>query len=151
MASTIHVNAGTGIDTRSFAKFARALRKTAPDLAKELATRLRAAGMVVAHAAQENALPSAQIPPTVKVRVSAVTTKIVAGGPAIAGLWELGNKGGSGAEFTHPVFGNRAVWVKQPTHPFLRPAMEDHADEARASVLEGLDAVIARVVELTEL
>lgn len=27
------------------------------------------------------------------------------------------------AVFKHPVFGNRKVWVTQPTHPFMRPVL----------------------------
>ena len=49
---------------------------------------------------------------------------------AIAGLFELGNKGGSRSAastrrgvFRHPVFGHRDIdWPDQPMHPFLRPA-----------------------------
>lgn len=54
-------------------------------------------------------------------------------GPAIAGLLELGNKGGGSksaaatrrGEFRHPVFGNRNNWVIQPMHPYLAPALRN--------------------------
>ena len=47
-------------------------------------------------------------------------------GVPLAALYELGNKGRGGRKsetFSHPVFGNRKVWVKQKRHPFLAPAL----------------------------
>jgi hypothetical protein len=63
-------------------------------------------------------------------------------GNAIAGLFELGNKGKGksrvatkSGKFRHPVFGDRSVWVDQPMHPYLlRAAM---MNERKIEHLEG--------------
>lgn len=138
---------GIGLDTTDFAKFAKALRKAEPVLAKGLQTSLRAAGMIVAEAAKSNAAEfSESIPPSIKVRVSGATVSVVAGGNGIpiAGLYEIGNEGmSSGATFFyHPVFGRKPS-VKQTMHPYLLPAVTSSADAAQAAAVEALDEAIA--------
>lgn len=73
---------------------------------------------------------SLQIPPT--IRGGLVTPheyRIEAGGESvpIAGLWELGNRGGSerSTTFRHPVWGNKNVWVEQNRYPYLQPALRE--------------------------
>lgn len=68
-------------------------------------------------------------------------------GVAIAGLFELGNKGhgktqtaDEGGSFRHPLFG-KDVWVEQPMHPFLLPAQKAKTAD--------IDAGLARVAEST--
>lgn len=146
-ASTISTG-GIGLDLRDFARFAKALRKAAPELAAQLKIRLRAAGEVVAETARSNAeAASRTIPSSIKVRVSGATISVVAGGAGIplAGLMEMGNAGGSdgAALFRHPLWGH---WVSgkgiQATHPYLLPAIQSDADAAEIAAVEALDWAI---------
>jgi hypothetical protein len=146
MASYTNVGTGGGIDTTAFTSFAKALRTAAAGVSKQLTLRLRAAGAIVADAAKVNASGvSTTIPPTIKTRVRSTTVSVVAGGGnvAIAGLFEAGNKGkgAGGGTFRHPVFGT-AVWVEQPMHPFLYPALVEHQEEVWQGALEALDWAI---------
>lgn len=141
---------GVGMDTTDFAKFAKALRRAAPKLTRELRGNLRKAGEVVANEARVKAAnASVTIPPTIKVRVSGATVAVVAGGAGVplAGLMEVGNKGSrmSGGTFRHPVFGND-VWVTQPTHPYLFPALDENIEAAMVLVTEALDLAITEAV-----
>ena len=147
---------GSGIDTRDFRNVVKVLRKASPQSARELRKNLRSAGVIVAAKAKEIAGEhSEKIPPTIKVRVSSTTVAVVAGGKdaPTAGLFELGNTGGSKSaaasrrgEFRHPVFGHREVWVKQEMHPFLAPAAESTAPEFTAKVEETLDGLAKLIV-----
>jgi hypothetical protein len=149
MAETLHL--GVGLDTRDFARFAKALRRASPEIRRALVLRLRTAGEIVAEEARAYIEGSSRsIPPTIKVRVSAATVAVVAGGKdnAIAGLLELGNKGNRGAPgatFRHPVFGGPA-WVQQSTHPFLAPAVREKIVDVERAAIDALDAAIAMAV-----
>jgi hypothetical protein len=157
MARTVTVRTGgIGIDTSDFRAVARALRTAQPKLALDLRRQLRAAGQIVADdAKQEIAKVSSRIPPTIKVRTSATTVSVVAGGEGvpIGGLFELGNHGGRksaaasrSGRFRHPVYGNRQKWVNQPMHPFLAPAAQRKALELDAAVTRALDAATRTIV-----
>lgn len=142
---------GIGLDTRDFARFAKALRRAQPALAKSLMLKLRAAGQIVADEAKVlSADASVTIPPSIKVRVSGATVSVVAGGNGIplAGLMELGNKGAATAQasFRHPVFGNMDVWVQQSTHPYLLPALDKAGFAAEKAATDALDEAIAIAV-----
>jgi hypothetical protein len=146
---TIHL--GLGVDMRDFDAFARALRTAAPSTRRQLITRLRGVGALVAEEARAQIEPySTSIPPSIKVRVSRLTVSVVAGGPDVplAGLFELGNVGDKGRRdvFRHPVFGNREIWVSQPRHPFLAPALRQRWSEVERAAVEALDATIAEIL-----
>jgi len=73
-------------------------------------------------------------------------------GVVIAGLFELGNRGGGKSEasrgrgeFRHPVF-NDDVWVNQQMHPYLVPAGKKNEPATTALVLEALSAVTKIIV-----
>lgn len=159
-APTVTLNTGgIGLDTTDFAKFAKALRKNAPALSKGLVVKLRAAGMIVANEAKVlSADASVTIPPSIRVRVSGATVSVVAGGNGVplAGLMEYGNKGRSSStatgqgRFRHPVFGNMDVWVNQPMHPYLRPALVSGAPAAQSAIVDALDEVVALIKAETE-
>ena len=153
---TVTVRGVGGTDARDFRAVAKALRMAAPQAARELKKDLRAAGMIVANRAKEIAAEHSQkIPPTIKVRVASTTVAVVAGGKDApqAGLFELGNTGGSKSaaasrrgEFRHPVFGNREVWVKQEMHPFLTPAAAEVGPEFEAEFEKTLNEVTRTIV-----
>jgi hypothetical protein len=65
---------------------------------------------------------------------------------ALAGLYELGNKGGSPGSFRHPVFGQMDQdWETQEGFPFLKPAADKKAPEVEAAVLQALDETMYHV------
>jgi hypothetical protein len=147
MANQVTLKSGAlTVDLTGFRDFARDLRKAEPVLAAGLKAKLRAVGMIVAERAKDlSGAASRTIAPSIKVRVSAATVSVVAGGNGIplAGLMEMGNKGQDGASsFRHPVFGNKTAWVEQPTHPYLFPAVEESAVLVEAGATEALDAAI---------
>ena len=142
--------AGIGIDTSDFRKFARALTKAAPLIAGVLRVNLRGVGDVVAEEARSLARPySSTIPDSIKVRVSGATVSVLGGGTGVplGGLFELGNVNSKdSSEFRHPVFGNRNVWASQPMHPFLLPALANKIDAAEAAATAALDIAIDEAV-----
>jgi hypothetical protein len=144
------------LNTKEVSSFLRALKKAEPDIRKHLRERLRLVGAVVAEDAKSRVRPySSSIPETIKVRVSGMNVSVVAGGGdnAIAGLFELGNQGGSSSSaatgrgvFRHPVFGDRDWWVDQPMHPYLSVALASHISEVDLAALAAVDATVSELV-----
>ncbi|MGH7721506.1 MAG: hypothetical protein ACRENL_01555 [Candidatus Dormibacteria bacterium] len=138
------------LDIHDFAAFAVALRRAEPLIGHELTARLRAVGHLVADEAKAiSGQFSVQIPPTISVHVqkSVVSVEAGGGGLAIAGLLEVGNQGSRGADsFRHPVFGDKAVIVEQPTHPYLAPALAAKSDAVEAAAQAALDVAVAAAV-----
>jgi hypothetical protein len=160
---------GSGIDTSEFKGVALALKAAQPMLRLELVRSLNAAGDLVAKDAAAIVAPySESIPPTIKRRRRGVSVVVQAGGgrmwqylPAptsgqveespLAGLFEMGNKGGSKSAaatgrgvFRHPVF-NTGEWVDQEMHPFLSVAGKRNQAKVDALVYEALDAVAEEI------
>lgn len=116
----------------------KSIRKWDKDIRTQLRKELRGAGNMIADGARILASEhSGKIAGTIKVRTRIQTQKaeveIKAGSADVpeAGLFELGNKGGSKSqaatrrgEFRHPVFGDRENWVNQAMHPFLAPTVK---------------------------
>lgn len=122
------------IDTSSFRRFADVLRRHSVELAGKLDEHLLEAGKLVADEAKSRvSAHSTKVPGTVRVEPREHAVAVVAGGSGvpIAGLFERGNKGRgtTPSTFRHPVFGNSTVWVTQPAHPFLRPALASKRSE----------------------
>ncbi len=146
------VHQGLYVDDSDFRRFAKALRKADRALYTELRIRLRAAGNIVANEARVYAADaSVTIPPTIKVRTSMTSVAVIAGGAGtpLAGLMELGNSskrhfrtGSRSGTFRHPVFGNKSVWVTQPMHPYLAPALRANFAEAEYQIEAALDWAI---------
>jgi len=126
------------IDVSQLKKLATDLRRASPQLAKDFLTQLGRAGDVVALAAKEKADFSTRIPATIKVRRRGTRVRVQAGGETAphAAAFEHDGYGGS---FRHPVFGNYDVWVSQPAHPFLRPALEETLPEVELFVVQAVD------------
>ena len=138
------------VDTSDFRRFSAALRKAAPDVDKNMRTKLRAAGEIVAAEARARvSAASSSVPSSITVKVTRTTVAVSAGGPGVpmAGLLELGNAGKrGGGEFRHPVYGSRTVWVKQKMHPYLLPALEARRVEATDAIFLALDEAIKTAV-----
>jgi hypothetical protein len=132
-----------GVDTKELRALTRSLRDFKPS--KEMHKALRVAGQLIADDAKALIEPhSKTVGPSIRVRVSKTKISVVAGGENVpmAGLLELGNKGRGKSQaasrrgsFRHPVFGDRSVWVNQPTHSYLLPAAEKNIRKIEA--LEG--------------
>jgi hypothetical protein len=110
------------IDTSSFAKFARDLKRAEPRLAKSLRTNMKAAGEIVAEDARQRAGFSSRIPQNIKVGVAGSRIRVYVSAKKAPEARPL-EHGGREGSFRHPVFGNRENWVPQPARPFLRPAL----------------------------
>lgn len=132
-----------------FAVVLKAINKWDSKLRTELRKELRAAGEEIADEARARAgMYSKSIPPTIKVRTSIQSRqaeiRIKAGSAQVplAGLFELGNKGGKahGGKFRHPVFGDTSTWASQRMHPFLAPAVKRHEATVLARVGKAVDA-----------
>lgn len=68
-------------------------------------------------------------------------------GVPLAGLWELGNRGGHEGdhEFRHPLFGNSNFFYPQPKHPFMAPALAEEAGPMIAALETTWDRVLGPV------
>lgn len=128
----------------------RALMAVSKEASKELLTDMKRLMDPIVLEARSNASWSSQIPRTVKpmqrVTKTKVSVGVKAGGMGVdyAGLYEFGNKGARRAQskFRHPVFGNKDVWVDQPTRPFLMPAVHSHLRD----VMPQLESCVNRVL-----
>lgn len=131
------------IDVTPIKKLAADLRAAAPAAATELRVGLKAAGQIVADAAQSNA-PNTKEPisDSIKVRTVGVSVKVVAGGAAAPAAFAFENQGQPG-EFWHPTFGNRHAMVSQPAHPFLAPAYDDNGEEVEAAVSSAIAVALS--------
>lgn len=132
------------IDTSSFTKFAKDLKRASPELAKSLRKNLKLAGEVVAADARRRSSWSSRIPQAIKVganrnliRVYVLKSKAPEAKPL--------EHGGQQGTFRHPVFGNREVWVSQPARPFLGPAAEAGRPAALLAAKKAVDDALEEV------
>jgi len=130
------------VDTTGLRKFARSLRYVSPEAARVLRSTMKDAGKLVADDATKRAEAfSKSIPPTIKVRTSGINVTVQAGG--ISPLAMLNEKRDG---WRHPVFGNRSVWVDQPSHHFLAPALQAKRSEVAELLSHELSAMIDRLL-----
>lgn len=120
------------IDTSSFTRFARDIRKCSTLVSKNLKAELKQAGEIVAIQARLNASFSTRIPATIKVRSAGGVIRVIAGGQSAPhkGEAEAFEHKGVPGTFRHPVYGNKKKWVNQRAHPYLRTAAETHRKAA---------------------
>lgn len=153
--ASVNVRNTTGVDVSEFKQLGRDLRKASKATARQLRLSLIKSGEVVAQAAREKIEPySASVAETIRVRTAGTAVYVQAGDDEtpLAILLELGNAGSrsrrsgmgtEGATFSHPVYGNDEVWVKQAMHPFLGPAAEETAPKTQTLVAEALETALA--------
>ena len=131
---------------------ARDLGRIPVELRQELRPGLKAAGEVVASEARINASWSTRIPAAIKVfalfgrltggvvvkvdRSKAPHARPLEGIAARRGALSRTHSG----TFRHPVFGDRDVWVDQPTRPFLAPAAAAKRGDVQDRVAEAVKA-----------
>lgn len=129
------------VDLSELKDFAKVLRKVAPEVAKDLNRGVAAGGEIIAAEARHNAGFSSRIPGSIVTTRRGLRVKIQAGGDS-AGDAAVLEHGGIPGTFRHPVFGDREVWVSQPAHPFLTPALESKSEEAFGVVVAAVDSAL---------
>lgn len=136
-------------DASSLRSLGKELRKSKPDVYRELRRELLAEGHVIAEDAKGLADWSTKIPDSIKVGMSGISTVVVrAGGKAAPDATPYEHAGASGT-FRHPVFPDPAktrsewTWVTQEARPFLHPAALDRLD----ATVENLGAAVQRAVD----
>jgi hypothetical protein len=129
------------VDLRQFRNLAINLRAVEPEMHAAMRLRLRAAGMVVAEAARENAVSARllSIAPNIRVQQSGLSVYVGVNRTPIAALEEY-----SPGPWEHPVFGNATNPQTQTAYPYLGPALQTKREEAveliGTAVTEALDA-----------
>jgi len=155
------------VDVSDLLALPKVLKAIDPAAKKELTRGLRAIGRLIADDAKSNvrSIPSkgsesykdhggsirALVASAIKVKVSGLTVKVVqdkVGYPAdaVSRLWELGGKD-SRAYWSHPLFGNKDVKIRQASHNYLMVSVLEHTDEikdaAENAIMAGLRAAQA--------
>lgn len=146
MSTTSYSSTSITVNTRELKDFAKVISHEIPEVGRRLRRQLRAAGEIVASDAREKAAAAMSAPPRIAVRVSGLrSVSVVARGPVITRLLEEGNKASSSmSSFHHPVYGNN-VWVNQPMHPYLRPALWERGEEAVEAIAAAIDETVAAI------
>lgn len=100
------------------------------ELRRQLRPEIRAGAETLVRDMKSRASYSSRIPSAIRTTVSfssksgGVTIRVDTRRAPHARPLERGNHGGRADSFRHPVFGNRDVWVTQPTRPFFFPAVK---------------------------
>jgi len=136
------------VDVSELKAFAKDLRAADKQLAKAMQLRLRKAGELVADEARRRSSFSRRIPASIKVRVSGVTVKVVAGGSQAELAAAVENHGRGYVR--HPVFvpksqlpGPPGRWTNKNSHPaFLAPALEAKQEQVVEMVAAAVDETL---------
>ena len=132
------------------------MRKSRPEVHREVRRAVKAAAELVAEDARRKASWSTRIPGTVKASVlgNGTAASVRAGGAKAPHAKALENAGRDGM-FRHPVFPDQSktrsewTWVSQQARPFLHPALLDRFPETvraiGAAVTVAVDRVTGRV------
>lgn len=137
-------NEAIAIDTSSFPKFARDLKRAEPVLAKRLRTNLKAAGALVAEDYRLRAGASSRRGRAVKVGVAGNKIRVYVPAKNAPEAKALEN-GGRGGQFRHPVFGNRENWVKQDARPDLHAAARARSPLVLIAAKKAVDDALREV------
>lgn len=129
------------IDTSGLKELASVLRRTDPAIKKEFYKGLRQAGHIVEEVAVFYSRWSGRIPSSLVVRGSGLHVQVAARS-SIAPDAAPFEHGGQEGTFRHPVYGNREVWVDQPAHPFLAPALAARIDQVLEVTMGAVDSAL---------
>jgi hypothetical protein len=136
---------------RQLADLAKQLKAVDAEARKALPKRLREAAKPVADEANR-LKPSKQIKIGTRVKLAGrngASVKVIGTSPknpALAGLLEAGNSGSRDTtSFRHPVFGDKDVWVNQPTKPYLFPAGQNKKSQAQQAIAKVIDDIAATI------
>jgi hypothetical protein len=137
---------GMDVDVRDFIHFGEALAEAAAMVELETTAKLHTASEVVVERAKSTIAPFSQsIPGTIHALSDGAEIRIEADG-VLAGLFDLGNRGGSEGTFKHPVFAGVTV-VDQPMHPFLGVSLDAEGDEIERRMLEVVDEAVGIAIK----
>lgn len=128
-------------------QLAQMLRDVPPESRRTVSRRMRVIGERVRADAAGNASWSSRIPGSLRV-----TTRFTGRFPGVRIEADAGRapharpyEGITGtAQFRHPVYGNRSVWVAQACRPFLRPAVARNQSEVVAEVTAAVGEAVTR-------
>jgi hypothetical protein len=143
---------GVHIDTAGLDKLAAQFKAASRKARRDYRLGLKEAGQVVADAAREKIADES--PRTAEsLRVGARGTAgitITAGSKdlPIASLLEGDGRPGT---FSHPLFGNRAHWYREATHPYIWPAYLEKKPEVEKALLKYIaDAIRGEGLEVED-
>lgn len=140
-----------GVEYLSIRQLAQELGMVPKELRSELRPKLRAGAQHITDDMKSRASYSTRIPSAIRMSVSfaarsgGITIRVDNRRAPHARPLELGNHGGRAASFRHPVFGNRDVWVTQPTRPFFFPAVKAGRPQLRKNVSDAVRASLRKV------
>ena len=129
-------------DPVSWRNLQRDLARLEPELRKELNNEIKTIGDGIVSEAKRAASWSTRIPGAISLSVttSRIGVKVNRRRAPHARSYEGVRRAGFGSQsqFRHPVFGQQAVWVSQPTRPFLAPAIRANQDAFFRSAEESI-------------
>lgn len=128
-------------DIRGLVNHLRAIDKEA---IQDVNKKVRPIGRAVVSDAKSRASYSRRIPGAIRMRTNianrgnpGITIRVLAAQAPHGRLLE-GIARGHTSHISHPVFGNRKKWVRQPTRPYLRPAMQQRRSDFLNAAREGV-------------
>lgn len=143
--ATSRIARGETVDVSDFSRFAKVLRKKAPESATKMRKGLRASGMIVSERTKANASFSSRIPGSVSVRTSGASVSVTAGGTKAPNAAPIENKGKGYVR--HPVFGDMSNWTGKNSHgPWFTPAVHDAAPFFRKAMTDVLEDTVQEVI-----
>lgn len=136
-------------DASSLRKLGSQLRKSRPEVYRQVRRAVLAEAQKIAEAARVNASWSSRIPGSIRAGTTGggMTAVVRAGGksaPHAAALEHAGRQG----TFRHPVFADQSksrgewTWVSQEAHPFLHPAALARLDETVEALGRAVQAAV---------
>lgn len=136
------------VDHTSIRLLAEQLGKVPVELRRELRPALRSAAESIVNDMRGRASYSSRIPGAIRTTVSfarrggGVTIRVDSNRAPHARVLERGNDGSRSDTFRHPVFGDRDVWVSQPTRPFFFPAVSAGRDQLKKNISDAIRSSI---------
>lgn len=134
-------------------KLGTRLRKSHPEVSKQLRRAVRAEGRKIADAAKGKASWSTRIPDTIRVAAQGVNTAVVRAGGKDAPHAAAYEHSGRAGTFRHPVFADGSktrdqwTWVNQQARPFLHPAALERLPETVRALGDAVQAAVDNVIE----
>jgi len=121
-----------GVGSVALSQLARDLHRFGPAGRRNVRERFDAAGQPLLSDAKSRASWSTRIPGAITVRAFTnqgrgslgLQLRADVGVAPHARAYEGLTRGGSAAQFRHPVYGHLDRWVPEPTRPYLSPAVE---------------------------
>lgn len=140
-----------GLEYSSVRDLARDLGRVPIELRRQLRPALREGGQHILDDMRRRASYSSRIPGATRMTVSfsakggGIRFRTIAARAPHARPLEMGNQGGRAERFRHPVFGDKEVWVTQPTRPFFFPALKAGRSQLHAHIGKAITSSLREV------